>query len=397
MTETFDALIIGGGPSGATAAMLLARAGWSVLVLERSAFPRGKVCGECLSATNWPFLERLGVAEAFRERAGPPVRRVGVFAGNRVLTASLPRPAGLNEPWGRGLSREQLDTLLLDQAKADGATVWQPSTAISLAQDVDGYRLEVRHEDGMGPSQVWARVVIAAHGSWQPGSLPTQPPRRPPRPSDLLAFKTHFRGSALPDDLMPLLVFPGGYGGMAHCEEGRVSLSFCVRRDRLAWLRAGSAETAGEVVLEHVLDSCRGVRRALAGAPREGPWRASGPIRPGLRPPARGGVFAVGNAAGEAHPAIAEGISMAIQSSFLLARHLTAWGRRGQRTALPAVGSAYARAWRRAFALRLRMSSVVAHLGIWPHLRGPALSLLGGFPGLLSLAARLAGKTTVLC
>jgi flavin-dependent dehydrogenase len=396
MPDNFDALIIGGGPSGASTALLLARAGWSVVLLERSTFPRGKVCGEYLSATNWPLLERLGVGGAFRDRAGPEVRRVGLFAGTTVVTTGLPRPKGQAELWGRGLSRECLDTLLLERAAAAGATVWQPCSAVGLVEEGPGYRCAVRWEGRAARSEVRAGVVVAAHGSWQPGALPTQPARRPPLPGDLFGFKAHFRDSELPADLMPLLVFPGGYGGMAHCEGGRVSLSCCVRRDHLARLRTGSAEAAGEAVLGHILESCLGVRRALAGARREGPWRASGPIRPGLRPAARGGVFAVGNAAGEAHPAIAEGISMAIQSAFLLARELTAWGRRGPREALPEVGRRYGDAWHRAFATRIRLSAAVAHWGMRPTVHGPTLPLLRCFPALLSVCARLAGKATLL-
>jgi len=56
-TDHFDAIVIGGGPAGATAAWLLARAGWSVGVLERQPFPRRKVCGEYLSSTSLPLLD----------------------------------------------------------------------------------------------------------------------------------------------------------------------------------------------------------------------------------------------------------------------------------------------------------------------------------------------------
>jgi hypothetical protein len=90
--QVHDALVVGGGPAGAAAALLLAQAGWSVVVVERSVFPRKKVCGEYLSATNLPLLDRLGIGALFREQAGPPVRKVGLFAGKTIVEADLPRP-----------------------------------------------------------------------------------------------------------------------------------------------------------------------------------------------------------------------------------------------------------------------------------------------------------------
>src|SRR5438093_25151 len=83
VADVYDALVIGGGPAGATTALLLARAGWSVALVERSPFPRRKVCGEFLSATNLPLLRHLGVGDAFRDLAGPEVRRVVLFARDR--------------------------------------------------------------------------------------------------------------------------------------------------------------------------------------------------------------------------------------------------------------------------------------------------------------------------
>ena len=90
--NAFEALVIGGGPGGAAVALLLAEAGWSVVLVERKVFPRRKVCGEYLSATNWPLLEMLGLAEAFAEMAGPPVTRTAIFVGGTSVQADLPRP-----------------------------------------------------------------------------------------------------------------------------------------------------------------------------------------------------------------------------------------------------------------------------------------------------------------
>ena len=119
---------------------------------------------------------------------------------------------------------------------------------------------------------------------------------------------------------MPLVLFPGGYGGMVHSDAGRVSFSCCIRRDALRARGAFARRLpAGEAVLAHAMRRCRGIAKRSAGRAATGPWLSAGPIRPGIRTRAADGIFAVGNAAGEAHPLIAEGISMAIQSAWLLA------------------------------------------------------------------------------
>ena len=88
----FDAIVIGAGPAGSTAAIELSRQGRSVAILEKAPFPRRKVCGEFLSATTAPILRHLGIEESWRARAGPEVRRVALFAGERIVEA--PMPAG---------------------------------------------------------------------------------------------------------------------------------------------------------------------------------------------------------------------------------------------------------------------------------------------------------------
>ena len=74
MQASFDAIIIGAGPAGSSAAILLARAGWSVALVEKQVFPRRKVCGECIAASNLPLLDALGIGDAFDAAAGPELR-----------------------------------------------------------------------------------------------------------------------------------------------------------------------------------------------------------------------------------------------------------------------------------------------------------------------------------
>ena len=230
--EVYDAIIVGGGPAGATAALLLARAGWSVALVEQSQFPRRKVCGEYVSAASLPLLHALGVAGVFLVSAGPEIKRVGLFAERAMLSAPMPPLTAAPQPWGRALSRERLDALLLQHAVRAGAHLWQPCkvTGVELACGV--HRCRIVHRPTRDVIELRARLAIAAHGSWHAGAWPWLPEART-RGSDLLGFKAHFGGGSLPLDLMPMLVFPGGYGGMVHTDSGRVSLSCCVRRDQL--------------------------------------------------------------------------------------------------------------------------------------------------------------------
>src|SRR5688500_17861156 len=56
----YDVVVLGGGPAGATAGLMLAKAGWRVAIVERSSFPRRKVCGDFISATTLMLLDDLG-------------------------------------------------------------------------------------------------------------------------------------------------------------------------------------------------------------------------------------------------------------------------------------------------------------------------------------------------
>jgi menaquinone-9 beta-reductase len=392
--KVYDAMVIGGGPAGATAALILARAGWSVAIVEKAPFPRRKVCGEFISATSLPLLRELDLAGAYLAHAGPQVRQIGLYAGNAMLAAAMPRPRDGAEAYGRALGRERFDALVLNAAVAAEAKLWQPWTLTEVKQAAGGFVGTAVAQDKRETAQLQARIVIAAHGSWEPGMLPTQIEDSPPRASDLFAFKARFLNCGLPAGLMPLLVFPGGYGGMVHSDGGRVSLSCCIRRDYLARCRRLWPNTkAAEVVIAHIRTSCRGVDAALAGATRDAAWLSAGPIRPGIRAFRRDGIFTVGNAAGEAHPIVAEGISMAIQSSWLLGERLIAHQdevRSGRGTA--ALASDYAASWRRNFARRVHAAAVFAHLAMRPAAARVVTEVLKRAPAMLTLGAYLSGK-----
>lgn len=387
----YDAIIIGGGPAGAATALAMARLGRVVAVVERHAFPRRKVCGEFISAVNLPLLDDLGLGPAFRAVAGPEVRRLALFGAGPAIAGTM--PAAAKGGFGRALGRDVLDGMLLDAAREAGARVFQPWRATNIARDPEGFRLCIEAEEST--RVLSCSVLVAAHGSWEPGHLQTNLEKRN-RPSDFLGFKAHFTGAAMARDLMPLLAFPGGYGGMVWTDKGRLSLSCCIRRDRLEDIRSTRSDiSAGAAVLAHILASCPAAREALAGSSIEGEWLGAGPIRPGIRAAFRDGVFRAGNIAGESHPIIAEGISMALQSGCLLAAKLEGfdqWTMQAQKAA----GHHYASAWRRQFVLRIRVAALLSVMASSP--AGAALMgmVAARAPSVLALGARLSGKVKPL-
>ncbi len=396
----FDAVIVGAGPAGSTAAIMLARAGWSVAVVERQRFPRRKVCGECIAASNLPLLEELGIGAAFEACAGPELRFVTLLRRDDAVTAKLPAAEHERYAWGRALGRETLDTLLLEQARAGGVAVLQPWSVQAIEGLPGAWHIEVRALDSPAFLRLRASVVIDAHGSWE--DLPShRPQRRLARGAgDLFAFKANFRASSLREGAISVLALDGGYGGMVVADGGMTTVACCLRRDRLSALRGGSpGQRAGDAVEGWLQRECSGVRQALQGAPRDGPWLACGPLDPGARVLPKDTLFRIGNAAGEAHPILGEGMSMALQSAALLCSHLL-----GDQPAPQAPGPAlqaelqrrYAADWQRQFAPRLRLAAVFAHAAMRPPSAAVLMSLVRTWSGLLTRGARWGGKVRPL-
>lgn len=398
MQSRFDAIVIGAGPSGSTAAILLAQAGWSVALLEKQRFPRRKVCGECIAASNLPLLEALGIGAAFSAVAGPQLRQVALWCGDRSVSAALPAASGAH-PWGRALGREHLDALLLQRAHAVGATVLQPYTALSLSGQAGDFHCEVLCGDQREVATLRAPVAIAAHGSWEPLPSERARGRTERRGSDLLAFKANFVNVHLQPGVLPVVSFRGGYGGMVVADHGVTTLACCIRVDRLqACRQAVPGSAAGAVVEAALKQECAGVRHALAGAALAEHWLAAGPLRPGVRLSCEStGAFLIGNAAAEAHPIIGEGISMAIQSAWLLCARLIAC----RDALLQGIGAQqrqreiqlrYAVEWRQHFRSRLRLAAWFAQAAMRPAVMSHLMPIAHHTRRVLTQGARWSGK-----
>ena len=153
-----DAVVVGAGPAGSIAALVLARAGVDVRLVDRSGFPRGKLCGDTLNPGALSILDRLGIGTRVRERAIP--------IGGMVVTGPLGARVACDYPdglAGAAISRRDLDAVLLDAAVAAGAE-FVPGTPVRGALCADGGARVAGVCVGQEGRSMPARLVIAADG-----------------------------------------------------------------------------------------------------------------------------------------------------------------------------------------------------------------------------------------
>jgi flavin-dependent dehydrogenase len=106
-------------------------------------------------------------------------------------------------------------------------------------------------------------------------------------------------------------------------------------------------------------------------------------------------IFSIGNAAGEAHPILGEGISMGLQSAAILCQRLLDPQLAGQvptRVVQAKIQRRYVAEWRREFGPRMRLAALFAHIAMRPHSAAALVSLVRVWPGLLTRAAVWGGK-----
>ncbi|HSO96812.1 MAG TPA: NAD(P)/FAD-dependent oxidoreductase [Acidimicrobiia bacterium] len=303
MSATFDVIVVGAGPAGSVAALVLARGGARVALVDKMAFPRDKACGDLVGPRGVQLLDDLGVSV-------PEAIRVGDMAVvGPTHSVRLPCRDGLEYPdHGLALPRHEFDRVLHDTAVDAGAV---PFSA-RAAQPVAG-------PDGLGGfclstgETLRADVIVGADGatSHVAGTAGLVDVRRV-----LWGFAVRTYVDApieVPQIFLwesaPRRAFPG-YGWAFPGPDGRanVGLGCGVLADRSAGALATRcwAPFMEELTRRGVLEAPPGADGGLLGG-----WLKLGMVGTN---PAAGPVLLVGDAAGLVNPLQGEGISQAMGS-----------------------------------------------------------------------------------
>jgi geranylgeranyl reductase family protein len=328
--EDWDVVVVGGGPAGAACAAAARQAdpGARVLVLDRSDFPRDKVCGDGVAAEAFDVLAGLGLDPAALTAGFPPVPRLRLRSpGGSTVERPLRRPAAV-------VPRAVLDARLLAAALATGAQLRRQQVR----------RVEQRPDGVLVDGALRARVLVGADGA---ESVVRRAVGARPSPPSALAVA--IRGYA-PE--------PPGQAGV------QVITTTPQRWPAYAWsfpLGDGRANVGyGELVSggatrQGLLD---GLARLLPGVEPTGLRAHRLPLSTARPRPAEGRVLLAGDAASLVNPLTGEGIYYAVLSGALAGR--------------AAVGTDPGTAYRRALAARLgrslRGSTTASRLSRWPRL-----------------------------
>lgn len=300
-----ETLVLGGGLAGGAAALLLARAGEAVRLIEREREPHDKICGEFLSIEAQHDLLRLGIDPA--ALGAVPVDRVRVSHGRHTVEAPLPFTA-------LGLSRKVLDEALLEAAARAGARIERGVRVGSAA----GRTVATSMGELAGD-----RILLATGKHDLRGVRRAEPATR----SGYVGFKMHWRIAAATAaslaGVIELVLLRGGYAGLQLVAPDVLNLCLIIRRERLLAGGGNWDALLAELLREPALARRLGDAQALLRQPLTIANLPYGYVCDPQAGP-QGHLFRLGDQVAMTASLTGDGMAVALRSAFLAAESLQA-------------------------------------------------------------------------
>ena len=301
----YDAIIVGARAAGSPTAMLLARKGLRVLLVDRASFPSDTLSTHYIHQPGIARLRRWGLLERLVETGCPPVTEMTFDVGPFALHAALPASDGTLE--GYCPRRAVLDALLLEAAAEAGAEV-RTGVAVDELLFEDGAVVGIRAQG----SEERARVVIGADGRNSFVARAVQAPEYETRVGRTCAYYSYWAGAQ-------------GDGAELHPRDGRMIISGPTNdglqivvafwpREEFKAVRADVEQSFLEAVA-----LAPSLAERLAGGERADRFYGSADLPFYYRKPYGPGWALVGDAGYHKDPITAQGITDAFRDAELLA------------------------------------------------------------------------------
>ncbi|MCB1063568.1 MAG: tryptophan 7-halogenase [Verrucomicrobiae bacterium] len=312
-SEPYDAIIVGGGPAGATAAWFLAKAGKRALVIEKETFPRFHI-GESLLPYNLPLFEEMGLMPALRG-AGFMEKYGAQFVlpdGSQRAEIEFGKGRFTDQPMSYQVERSKFDDILLRHAEAAGVEV-REGMSVKDFQIEEGTGVTVTAQNGGPPEDFRAKFLIDASGTAnltgnREGLKEGYGNHRK------FAIYGHFTGIPLPEDSRKrgdILIYrlKDAWFWFIPLSDDKVSLGMVVDRSVLQSRDLTPEERFGETVAR-----CPELRDRLARAERVGPLRTIADFTYHNRRFVSPHLVRIGDAAGFLDPIFSSGVFLAMQT-----------------------------------------------------------------------------------
>ncbi len=308
-----DVLVAGAGPAGSATATLLARAGFSVLLVDRAAFPRDKACSEYMSPEAVRILARLGVVENLEKAGAFPLEGMKVTGPRGATAHGRFALAGYHpfRPTGLSISRRILDHELLAAARAAGAAVLERTRVEELLYDRGGVAGVVVRDHAGRRHSLRARLTVGADGLRS--VVARRLGRRSHGTSRRMAFVAHV---ARVPDMGPsaeLHFREHGYLGLNQIGQDQTNVALVVPAERAAHARGGMERFFSDTLAEFP-----GVRDRVEAGEVVRPILATGPFAVWSAKVIAPGALLVGDAADFFDPATGDGIYCALRGAELV-------------------------------------------------------------------------------